>query len=124
MIPVFLLPAVPQENFGEKGRRVFIYRLNAQNNQHCHEIQKCNQCTSLNASEVSVDFDPSTSFCSSDVRQRVNTPVNIFITKQVNTAIHERLLLQHPFTGLFSRTTWVNRYQKGKTSVDLNEAKR
>jgi len=32
------------------------------------------------------------------------------------------LLLLHPFNGLFSRTTWVSRYQKGKTSLDLNEA--
>ena len=29
----------------------------------------------------------------------------------------------HPFNGLFSRTTWVSRYQKGKTSLDLNEAR-
>ena len=29
----------------------------------------------------------------------------------------------HPFIGLFSRTTWVSRYQKGKTSLDLNEAR-
>jgi len=28
----------------------------------------------------------------------------------------------HPFNGLFSRTTWVSCYQKGKTSLDLNEA--
>ena len=28
-----------------------------------------------------------------------------------------------PFNGLFSRTTWVSWYQKGKTSLDLNEAK-
>ena len=28
----------------------------------------------------------------------------------------------HPFSGLFFRTTWVNRYQKGKTNLDLNEA--
>jgi len=33
------------------------------------------------------------------------------------------LLLLYPFNGLFSRTTWVSRYQKGKTSLDLNEAK-
>jgi len=32
------------------------------------------------------------------------------------------LLLLHPFNGLFSTTTWVSRYQKGKTSLDLNEA--
>ena len=28
-----------------------------------------------------------------------------------------------PFNGLFSRKTWVSRYQKGKTSLDLNEAR-
>ena len=33
------------------------------------------------------------------------------------------LLLLHPFHGLFSRTTWVSRYQIGKTSLDLNEAR-
>ena len=27
-----------------------------------------------------------------------------------------------PFNGVFSRTTWVSRYQKGKTSLDLNQA--
>jgi len=33
------------------------------------------------------------------------------------------LLLLHPFNGLFSRTTWVSRYQKGKTSLHSNEAR-
>ena len=33
------------------------------------------------------------------------------------------LLLLHPFNSLFSRITWVSRYQKGKTSLDLNEAR-
>jgi len=32
------------------------------------------------------------------------------------------LLLLHPLNGLFSGTAWVSRYQKGKTSLDLNEA--
>jgi len=31
-------------------------------------------------------------------------------------------ILLYPFNGLFSRTTWVSWYQKGKTSLDLNEA--
>jgi len=31
--------------------------------------------------------------------------------------------LLHPFNGLFFRTTWVSQYQKGKTSLDLNEAR-
>jgi len=33
------------------------------------------------------------------------------------------LLLLHLFNGLFSSTTWVSLYQKGKTSLDLNEAR-
>ena len=33
------------------------------------------------------------------------------------------LLLLHPFNGLFSRTSWVSWYQKGKSSLDLNEAR-
>jgi len=36
---------------------------------------------------------------------------------------HKTPLLLHPLIGLFSRTTWVSRYQKGKTSLDLNEAR-
>ena len=33
------------------------------------------------------------------------------------------LLLLHPCNGLFSRTSWVSRYHKGKTSLDLNDAR-
>jgi len=33
------------------------------------------------------------------------------------------LILLHPFNSLFSRTTWVSRYQKGKASLVLNEAR-
>jgi len=36
---------------------------------------------------------------------------------------HELLLLLHPFNVLLSRTTWVSRYQKGKNSLDSNEAR-
>jgi len=32
-------------------------------------------------------------------------------------------LLLHLFNGLFSKTTCVSRYKKGKTSLDLNEAR-
>jgi len=32
------------------------------------------------------------------------------------------LLLLHPFNGIFSRTTLVSRCQRGKTSLDVNEA--
>ena len=33
------------------------------------------------------------------------------------------LLLLDPINGLFSRTTWVSQHQKGKTSLDLSEAR-
>ena len=35
----------------------------------------------------------------------------------------ELLLLLYPFNGLFSRTAWVSQHQKGRTSLDLNEAR-
>jgi len=34
-----------------------------------------------------------------------------------------RVLLLHPFDGLFSRTTQVSRHQKGRTVLDFNEAR-
>ena len=34
----------------------------------------------------------------------------------------EKVLLR-PFSGLFSGTTWVSRYQRGKTGLDLNDAR-
>ena len=33
------------------------------------------------------------------------------------------LLQLHPFSGLFSRTTWLSRYQKGKPGLNLNKAR-
>jgi len=33
------------------------------------------------------------------------------------------LVLPHPFNGLFSRTTWVSLYQKGKKNLDFSEAR-
>ena len=33
------------------------------------------------------------------------------------------LFKQQPFNGLFSRTTWVSRYQKGKTNLDFTGAR-
>jgi len=42
--------------------------------------------------------------------------------KRVCVCAYIKLLL-HQFSGLFSITTWVSRYQKGKTSLDSNEAR-
>jgi len=38
-------------------------------------------------------------------------------------SVNSEWLLLHPFSGLFSGTAWVSRYQEDKTSVDLNEAR-
>jgi len=48
--------------------------------------------------------------------------VRILITHQLLLLLL-LLLLLHPLNGLFSKTTWVSRYQKGKTSLDLNKAR-
>jgi len=41
----------------------------------------------------------------------------------VNCNSTRLLLLLQPFNGLFSRTTWVSRYQKGKTNLDFTGAR-
>jgi len=49
-------------------------------------------------------------------------PSTLRTTMTTTTTLLLLLLLQ-PFNSLFSRTTWVSQYQKGKTSLDLNEAR-
>ena len=44
-------------------------------------------------------------------------------TTLCQTPNRELLLLLHPFNGLFSRTTWVRRYQKSKSILHLNQAR-
>ena len=48
---------------------------------------------------------------------------NSFCTSLLITALYSLLLLLQPCNDLFSGATWVSRYQKGKTSLDLNEAR-
>jgi len=45
---------------------------------------------------------------------------SLHVTLNINQSINQSL---HPFNGLFSRTTWLSRHQKGKTSLDLNKAR-
>ena len=52
--------------------------------------------------------------------QNLNISHTIIIASQVCTDV--LLPLLHPFNGLFSRTIWVSRCQKGNTSLDWNEA--
>ena len=48
---------------------------------------------------------------------------SIFIVLKLTGKLLLLLLLLHPLNVLFSRTTWVSRYQKGKYSLNLNEAR-
>ena len=43
--------------------------------------------------------------------------------RRIPEAKQPRQLLQQPLNSFLSRTTWVSRYQKGKTSLGLNEAR-
>jgi len=45
------------------------------------------------------------------------------LTVKHNTFQHGSINELQPFNGLFSRTTWVSRYQKGKTNLDFTEAR-
>ena len=41
----------------------------------------------------------------------------------VDIKLEQQQQQQQPFNGLFSRTTWVSRYQKGKTNLDFTGAR-
>ena len=48
--------------------------------------------------------------------------------KQAKNAVYRSNMISHahllqPFNGLFSRTTWVSRYQKGKINLDFTGAR-
>ena len=57
------------------------------------------------------------------------------ILKSINRSNHQSIINRsftwntthsshtHPFNGTLSRTTWVSRYQKGKTNLDFTEAR-
>jgi len=47
----------------------------------------------------------------------INALSNTTLKSSISPGTHTR-----PFNGTFSRTTWVSRYQKGKTSLDFTEA--
>jgi len=49
-----------------------------------------------------------------------NEPINLLL---LGVLLLLLLLLLHPFNGLFPSAIWVSRYQKGETSLDLNEAR-
>jgi len=50
-----------------------------------------------------------------------------YVTTTAATTTTAALVITQPvihlFNSLFSQTTWVSQYQKGKTSLDLNEAR-
>jgi len=45
---------------------------------------------------------------------------NLSVTSILTAAKQQQ---QQPFNGLFSRITWVSRYQKGKTNLDFTGAR-
>jgi len=47
----------------------------------------------------------------------------LFYIKRILHCNHFNAPHTHPFNGPFSGTTWVSRYQKGKTNLDFTEAR-
>ena len=56
-------------------------------------------------------------------RFKSQTIQTVVIVNMVRMVVSIVMLLLLPFNGLFSRTTWVSRYQKGKTNLDFTEAR-
>ena len=67
-----------------------------------HVAGKCGQCHAVGCS------------------RKLNTDLLLFNCSVPNSTLNKQ---QQPFNGLFSRTTWVSRYQKGKTNLDFTEAR-
>ena len=49
--------------------------------------------------------------------------VTVTLRIGVQPMCNDKQQQQQPFNGLFSRTTWVSRYQKGKTNLDFTGAR-
>ena len=58
-------------------------------------------------------------YCQDNVHKIVQLSTISTTTTITTTTTTTTILLLHLFNGNFSRTTWVSRYQKGKTSLDL-----
>jgi len=71
-----------------------------------------------NGSYVPADVTATTSSSAS-----LNPKQSDFLVPAYSVCSRKQQRQQHPFNGLFSRTTCVSRYQKGKTSLNLNEAR-
>jgi len=63
------------------------------------------------------------SHCSTGRRGLSEITAAVVEVRALGCRCDELHLLLRPFNGLFSTTTWVSRYQKGRTSLDLNEAR-
>ena len=50
--------------------------------------------------------------------------IDTYFNQSITDQLRLLLPLLHPFNNLFSKTTWISRYQKGKTSLDLKRGKR
>jgi len=74
-----------------------------------------------------LEVQQSTHYLLADIRFGVHSSIRDIHSraKSFNYFTHwlSLLLLLHRLNGLFSRATWVCRHQKGKTSLDLNEAR-
>ena len=49
--------------------------------------------------------------------------ISVSLRRYTNLFIVIIIITTQPFNGLFSRTTWVSWYQKGKTNLDFTEGR-
>jgi len=66
------------------------------------------------------------SVCKTQYSRNIHSAMLIVIEQRVDSHLTDLCFHSektNAFDGLFSRTTWVSRHQKGKTIVDLNKAR-
>jgi len=75
---------------------------------------------------ISLDNDEHPACCGVSLIFSTITSVLCYLLPQKEAADEDQRLIQlllQPFNGLFSRTTWVSQYQKGKTNLDFTGAR-
>jgi len=89
---------------------------------HHHFFNQTSACIKRTAVEFcSLVVFSTTLFTRSHIqRARSRTHARTHARTHTHTHTHRHT---HPFNGPFSRTTWVGRYQKGKTNLDFTEAR-
>jgi len=119
-------------SFTVYGQFPYVTRLNVNNLLHRiknkSKTRQRNKLLKRNKQQCHQDYNTAMLTTLSQFNQQINTRYcgkdsihSLGLTGSIIT--HVYYYTPHTFNGLFSRTIWVNQYQKGRNILDFNEAR-